>query len=150
MMRALMVYGVLSVSSLFADLPKEVALNAMALGQSGALREVREIAYKDGAPCVGIYGIDKKGLKAWYIALRYQGDNGFKWTPLQSAPIDQRNDKFGFFKKNNKVVFIQSSTALNHENTAAFYVELDPRTFTVRFSLVEQNGRMPDENWLEL
>lgn len=126
MIRKLLVSMLVSMSIFMAhagaslsELPRELQLKILNLD----LRDT-QISYKPGAPCMAMIGINVRGKKVAFVALRYIGSgNTFKWTPLTPVPFDQENDKFGIIYQDNKVVVLQSSSALNDENVSGYHVE---------------------------
>lgn len=126
MMRKLLVSLIVSTSIFVAhagtplsDLPRELQLKIINLD----LRDM-QISYKQGAPCVAVIGVNARGKKVAFVALRYIGNGStFKWTPLTPVPFDQQNDKFGMIYDGNKVAILQSCSALNDENVTGYYVE---------------------------
>lgn len=109
------------------EIPDELHHNLVAL----RLQDI-QISYKQGWPCIGVIGLDVRGYKKAYVALRYIGAGSmFHWTPFAEVPLNQRNDTFGVIYKENKVVVIQSDSREQHVNATGHHVELDRVTATV-------------------
>lgn len=132
MKRILVMYVLFNTCVLVGMIPTELQEKINALN----LQDV-QISYQAEAHCAAVIGLQQEEKKAFFAFHYSVSDTQSRWTNLTPIPFNQENDVLGLFCQGNKVLTIQSSSALNHTNAIGYQISFNSETAGITMHLVD-------------